>query len=172
MSIEDDKIRTRLAEIMSSAGLGYNQIALEILYLLPKDFVEKYIELFEKALGPTGGKAPGDTMAREGELGRAHTVTRKKGEMVGAGAGAGGKRYKKIFVVRDERALELKGRIDRRLRAIARDIRVGIEVQAGEKVGETAKQCGKCGRIYVMNYNFCPQDGKALIAPKTVEDAE
>jgi hypothetical protein len=172
-NVEDDKLRTRLAEIMSSAGLGYNQISLEILYLLPKDFVDRYIELWEKALGPAVN-APGDALAREGNLGRAKTRTDKKGAMVGAGGGGGGKRFRRVFTIRDERALELKARIDRRLRSIARDIRVGIEAEEselqGEGVGGAGKQCGGCGRIYAMSYNFCPKDGKALTAPKSDRD--
>lgn len=179
-SVEDDKVRIRLAEIMSSAGVGYNQISLEILYLLPREFVDRYIDMWTRALGP-GIKAPGEAMARDSELGRANTDTSKKGLMVGAGSGGVSKRYKKIFVIADERALMLKDRIDKRLRGMAREIRreLGeleergrLEEKArksGEKLGNWMSKCGKCGKLGSAEWAYCPYDGSSL-TPKIDRD--
>lgn len=166
MSTEDEKIRTRLAEIMSSAGLGYNQISLEILYLLPAEFVNRYIWLWEKALGPAGsGDARGQQLARDANLGRAQTKTAAKGNKIGAGAGGQGKKFKRIGMsIRDERALELKSRIDRRLRSIARDIR-NFELDDRDSSWLSEKktaQCASCGRIMDESWVHCPYDGSLI----------
>jgi hypothetical protein len=86
MSAEDDRLRIRLAEIMSSAGLGYNQISLEILYLIPREFVDQYIALWEKALGAAGsGDKAGQQLHRDAQLGKHKTETAAKGKKIGAG---------------------------------------------------------------------------------------
>jgi hypothetical protein len=168
VSTDDDKIRTRLAEIMSSAGLGYNQIALEILYLLPKEFIDRYIWLWEKALGPAGGgDVRGQQLARDANLERAQTSSKDKGNL--PSMGAVGKRYKKIFVIRDEHAFDLKHKIDKRLRGIAREIRnelEGLTDQRGKHdraEGRIAQQCKACGKIMHGDYNYCPYDGAKLV---------
>lgn len=179
MSTDDDKIRTRLAEIMSSAGLGYNQIALEILYLLPKEFIERYIWLWEKALGPAGGgDVRGQQLARDANLDRAQVSSKDKGNL--PTVGAVGKRYKKIFVIKDEYAFDLKHKIDKRLRGMAREIRTeleGLEEENGRgrsgsggrggrrdrAEGRIAQQCKACGKIMHGDYNFCPYDGSKLV---------
>lgn len=180
--IEEDKIRIRLAEIMSGAGLGYNQISLEILYMLPREFVDRYIQLWEKAYGPPvrGG---GDQMARDGELGRAETSTRLKGKVVGSGAGGASKRFSRVMQMKDERAFRLKERIDKRLRSIGRDMREELLMMEGSgsdrqssrggskgrgskeiitSEGISVTQCGKCGRIMGEGWRFCPNDGSQI----------
>lgn len=187
MSSEDDKVRSRIAEIMSSAGVGYNSISLEVLYLLPREFIDRYIQLWENALGPTMS-APGDKMNRDGELGKAKTETRLKGKVNGAGAGGVGKRLAKSFSVKDEAAFRLKDRIDKRLRSIARDIREELliiedrnlrtrdmaRLSDNEEGGNdiVVLQCKKCGRIMQRGYKFCPYDGLALSVPIKPEGSE
>jgi hypothetical protein len=158
---QDLQLRKRLAEIMSSGGLGYNQISLEILYLLPEEFIGRYIWLWEKALGPAGsGEAAGRQAARNGGLGLARTRTEKKG-VVPTGASPTQKKWKRMGLsVRDEKALELKDRIDRRLRAIARDIRA-YEVEGMMAKQQTA-QCISCRRMGDPNWKFCPYDGSLM----------
>jgi hypothetical protein len=167
VSTEDDKIRIRLAEIMSSGGLGYNQISLEILYLLPMEFVQRYIWLWEKALGPAGGgDARGQQMDRDATLGKAQTRTDKKGTVPGAGGGGQAKKWKKVGMsVRDEHALALKSRVDRRLRAIGRDIREFemLEGSAREKAKAVEiVKCRSCGKIMDQSWICCPFDGTPI----------
>lgn len=184
MATEDDKVRIRIAEIMSSGGVGYNQISLEILYLLPVEFINRYIEVWEKAMGP-GIKAPGDAMAHDAELGKANTDTKKKGQVVGAGAGGVTKRFKRILTIRDERALMLKDRMDKRLRNMAREMRLELSgltentmenmkgVGINEMVGDGnpnklrgVRRCQPgCGKLFPVNYQFCPFDGSILNQP-------
>lgn len=167
MSSLDDKVRIRIAEIMSSAGVGYNQISLEILYMLPRQFVDRYIDLWTQALGPLV-KAPGDGMARDGELGRAPTETRLKGKVVGTGAGGAGKRLARAFSLRDEAAFNYKDTIDKRLRSIARDIRDELRLIEDRTTRDAVEamlvtRCGRCGKVMSNAWLFCPHDGNRLI---------
>jgi hypothetical protein len=175
---DEDRLRIRMAELMSSGGLGYNQISQEILYLLPRDFIDAYIHVWEMALGPAGGgDARGAQLARDANLGKHKTETAYKGKRIGAGGGGQAKRFKKFFVIRDDKALQLKGRMDRRLRNMAREMMLYIDgsrlTADGEGSGEgggRAIQCSKCGKIMVEGYRFCPYDG-SLINPSKSRNA-
>jgi len=121
------------ADMMSSAGVGVGRISQELLFFIPKHFRDMYIEMFRRALrGSDGGSdEAGRRNDAVGKLGRA-----AGGNTDGWGGGKGGsderrqvrgvsgrgKKYKKFWTVDDERALRLKEKVDRRLRAIARDI--------------------------------------------------
>jgi hypothetical protein len=150
----DDKVRARLAEIQSAAGVAESQITLEVLYFLPKDFLNQYADMFTRAVKADGGESARNAAQQSaGEVGKARVVG-------SGGAKTGGKRYKKTFVVMDENALELKTRIDKRLRVIARDIAAGL---LGEKVDSKAGQCSSCGMFLQTGWKFCPKDGTAYI---------
>jgi len=115
-----------LAEILSSGGVGYGQVSQEVLYMLPREFLDKYVQLWYMALGPLI-QGQGQQMTRDGELGRAKTQTGKKGKVTGAGAGGEAKRYRKSgYSIRNELAFQLKDRIDKRLRGIARELRLTL----------------------------------------------
>ncbi len=149
MDVLDDKVRARLAEIRAAAGVPHAQITLEVLYFLPKAFLEQYEQMFTRALKADGGESVRNTsQAEAGELGKA-TGTR-------GGAKTGGKKYKKTFVVLDERALNLKTSIDKRLRMIARDIESGL---AGAEAVSRPTTCGSCGMFLQAAWKFCPKDG-------------
>lgn len=105
---------------------------MEVLYLLPEEFVREYIELFYKALkedisgvNQGGEKNP---IARAGDIGKKRRKTTRgkspdgSGEMrdlpvpgSDRGAASGGKRYRNHWIVRNEIAFEVKRRVDRRL---------------------------------------------------------
>jgi len=185
---QDEDIRHRLAEIMSAAGVGYNAISLEILYMLPREFVDRYQELWEMALGPLV-RAPGQTWARDAEVGVSQTKTARKGQVLGAGAGGIGKKLARSFGLRNEAAFRTKERIDKRLRGLARELRLELgDIEArtaggtraitdtGGKTGAQTRargntikstrqerRCRLCGRIASLTWNFCPFDGKGLI---------
>jgi hypothetical protein len=161
---------TRFADMMSSAGVPVTRMALESLYFLPRDFVNAYAEMFTTALtGDDGGAgAKGKAGERTAALGRAERKTH----------GGGGKKYKKYWVVADERALELKERIDKRLRSIAREVMTELQGGAdgaggagesggvnGHRVdgGRTADgKCAKCHRFCAGAWKFCANCGSSL----------
>lgn len=158
MPTNDDSIRARLAEIRASAGVPHSQISLEVLYFLPKGFLDSYAELFSKAVKSDGGSdAQGQRAANDGELGKAQTKN-------GGGAKTNGRRYKRTFVVLDENALELKTRVDKRLRSLAKQIRAELDLTKRERdvlaQGRKAEQCGQCRGFMQDGWRFCPLCGR------------
>lgn len=150
----DDKVRARLAEIRAAAGVPHAQVSMEVLYFLPAAFLNVYAEVFERALKSDGG---GDATARAqseaGELGKAR----------GAGAKTTGKRFKKTFVVLDEKALALKSAMDKRLRNIARDARTALEGGEFGSQSSANSQCARCGIFLQPSWKFCPRDGEGRL---------
>lgn len=143
----DDKVRARLAEIRAAAGVPHSQISLEVLYFLPKTFVEMYGTLFTRAVKSDGGEsARAEGQLQAGELAKA----------TGRGAKTNQKRYKRTFVVLDERALELKTKLDKRLRQMAREIELEL---SGLPIEKKARQCGSCGTFLQGVWKYCPMDG-------------
>ena len=183
MTQTNEDYRHRLAELLSSAGVGYSQVSLEVLYMLPREFLEKYVELWYMALGPTV-KSSMSGNQRDGDLGKAKNDTRSKGVVPGAGAGGGGKRTRGAFSIADEIAFQLKDRIDKRLRGIARELRLALaDIEArkntpyrtntaektntpertASKTNTPERTCPKCGRFGATGWGFCPIDGSHLI---------
>lgn len=147
VDILDDKVRARLAEIRASAGVPHAQVSLDVLYFLPRAFLEQYADMFTRAVKADGGEDARNRSQHEaGEVGKA----------TGGTTGGAGKRYKKTFVVLDERALNLKTLVDKRLRMIARDIEAGL---SGEQVKASTAQCSGCGMFLQTGWKFCPKDG-------------
>lgn len=149
MDAYDERLRSRLAEIRASAGVPHAQVSMEVLYFLPEMFLKQYQAMFSQALKSDGGEdARNRAQAQVGEVGKA----------TGGRSGGAGRRYKKSFIVLDEKALELKTTMDKRLRAIARDIRSGL---SGEDVVNQRKvsQCIRCGTFLQSSWRFCPLDG-------------
>jgi hypothetical protein len=154
----DRQVERRLAEVMSSAGVNFNRVAIEILYMLPPVFVEAYGETFTRALGSadSGAQARGKGQERTADLARAKV---KK-------TGGQGKRYKQIYVIKDERALETKLKADKRLRALARDMRLMLK---GEEDAGSKARCGGCSGFVSSDWRFCPACGHGLMLDKMGE---
>jgi hypothetical protein len=145
----DDKVRARLTEIMASAGVPHSRISLEVLYFLPKDFLNAYEQMFTRAIKADGGESRrNESQQQAGDLGKAKGDSR----------GSRGKRYKRTFVVLDDAALQLKTRMDKRLRMIARDISNGL-AGVDEEGGPVRGVCDGCGRFMQMTWLFCPACG-------------
>lgn len=146
----EDKVRTRLAEIRAAAGVPHSQISLEVLYFLPEKFLTAYQTMFARALRSDGGEdARARSQAEAGEVGKAS----------GGTTGGAGRRYKKSFVVLDEKALDIKGQIDKRLRMIGRDIEAQL---AGGEMERAEMRCGRCGTFTQSRWRYCPLDGESL----------
>lgn len=146
----EDKVRTRLAEIRAAAGVPHAQISLEVLYFLPEKFLSAYQDMFTKALRSDGGEsARAKSQAEAGEVGKAS----------GGTTGGAGRRYKKTFVVLDEKALDLKSQIDKRLRMIGREVET---VLAGGQLERQDRRCPSCGTFVQSRWLFCPLEGARL----------
>lgn len=99
---------------------------------------------------------------------------------ISGGGSSKRKKYKKYWVIADEEALEIKDRVDKRLRGLARDIRRDIdELKAIRKMEAESQRARKmatigklpvkaeaprcrCGRIMRIDWDFCPFDGNKL----------
>lgn len=154
------------ADYLADAGVPYSRLALELLFLIPEGFAKSYKQLFESSLGPvdSGADARGKAAERTGATGRAK----------GKAGGDTGKRWKNLpLTIRDEDALELKQRIDKKLRTMAREIiqeldeiaaakALGIKrkIETGEKT-ETGR-CRSCGKFSAAAWNWCPNCGTGL----------
>jgi hypothetical protein len=146
----DDKLRTRLAEIRASAGVPHAQVSLDVLYFLPEKFLNAYQTMFSRALKSDSGEDQrARSQAEAGEVGKA----------TGGTTGGAPRRYKKAFVVLDERALDLKTQIDKRLRMIGREVET---VLAGGEVERADRRCPSCGTFVQNRWKFCPLEGTSL----------
>jgi hypothetical protein len=151
----DEAVTRRIAEIASAAGVPHARASLEVLYYLPKDFLQRYTELFDACLKLDSGGVGGH--GGEGENQVAHVSSQYRGRrpMVGAG----GKRYKEYWVVKSDDLLDAKRRVDKRLRQIGRDI--AFELSGSEEGKDEARvRCGRCGRILGRDWNFCAGCGQ------------
>lgn len=173
------------AGFLAGAGVGYNQIAKEVLFFLPRDFLDIYEEVWHAGVagkddGGTGAR--GAAQAETGRVGKAATRNVPGGMQISSG-GAKRKGYKKYWVIADEEALELKDRLDKRLRGLAREARAELadirsrrerasreglagEAEAsGSANGSTAmdrSRCSECGRLIGAGWKFCPNDGQEV----------
>jgi hypothetical protein len=135
-----DNEQKRLANALSSAGLSSSRVATELLYMLPRPFVLAYARLFDSALKE-------DT---------AHSVISPTSKGMGKASGKGGG-SEGHFVVRDERAMSRKKRVDKSLRKLAR------EILAESKAKPHDEKCASCGRyLQDANWSYCPWCGKGV----------
>lgn len=174
----ETEVRRRLTEMAAAGGVPHSRASLEVLYLLPDGFLSAWVALFDAALKlPTSSAGAG---VRQGELGKANSgggtlPGTHKGLRVSSGVESGDaphlgggapKKGPGGWHVKDPRALEIKGRMDKRLRAMAREIRrdlAGVE-DAGKGGGEGGRgasilQCSGCGRIAEKDWQWCPHCG-------------
>lgn len=157
----EDEVRRRITSIASSAGLSRGRVELEVLFLLPTEFVRMYRELFDYALADPvnpigdGGKDEGRVKAR----GTARDPMKARSM---SGAAGGGKRFVAgAWPVRNENALEAKRRLDRKLISSVdkalEDARQGVRALLPRSNGDLQNpQCDTCGRIQSPNWVRCP----------------
>jgi len=160
-----------LKELSASGGLAQNRVSLEVLYLLPTEFIEQYTILFFEALredakgtdlearaGEMTVKVSDVKNAKERKRVRREEGRENEGAVARGAQGEGTKRYRNAWVIRNERALELKGVIDRRLRELTEDIISGLEGKALELNSRKCKARG-CGRYVKNEWRYCPSCG-------------
>lgn len=175
---KDEDLRRRYREYLSAAGVDHGRVAIEILFMLPAQFVRLYAEIYDAALKST----------MSGGTGR----SAEEGGIVRAESGGGGKRgdgglHTRIMpeakarkmapatadrMLRNNAALDLKGRLDRRLVKAAEDCVEGIRAARnadGEAIPEISGQtrnggntdkermrCPECGRGMATGWVRCP----------------
>jgi hypothetical protein len=174
----ENQVRRRVADHLARAGVHERSVATEVLYLLPDTFVQAYMKLFERALGLGEGSSLGRGAGDEGQI-KAKVKSSDVGKKVGAVGKGRGKRYHAgVWVVKDEKAFEVKRRIDKRLRRLVAEIErlmrgdlegltmkcgeyVEVRTGEGEKVRELLRGSG-CGRFVEPEWDFCAGCGRRL----------
>lgn len=142
-------VRQRLAEALSSAGVGYDRISLEVLYLMPPSFLEAYIEVYTRAFKDASTKGAGDPNSLP-------TERPKKGQ-VGPASNNSGKKYREHWQIKDDKAFALKRRVDKKLGKLARELKTGASNEELHRV-----RCGSCGRWVSDNWSYCAWCGRGV----------
>jgi len=168
--------RSMARELLESGGLAEGRMGLEILFLLPDEFVEFYSMLFHRALkadagmggGSGGGKAGIEKAKGRTGMASEHDLRGRAGTR-GPQSSGSGKKYKTLgLIVGSERMLEIKSRMDQELLSLVRDARLRVAKLDAERNGEEPRmptkaiRCGGCKGFVSRNWRFCSMCGKAL----------
>lgn len=123
--------RSMVWELRESGGMPRGMNGVEVMYLLPDEFVLFYEDLYCRALGVGMGSPAGTASKRDGGVGKAKGNTRTVlGSESRAQAQGGGKRYRDSpMVVKSERMLNVKGYVDQSLM----DLVHGVQKMMSEK---------------------------------------
>ena len=127
---------------------------------LPSSLREQYELLFCRAYGSDPAVSVGDSSVIRGVGKPQSRVNSGSSEKV-PGARTNGKKAgaNTRSIVKDGRAYELKLRVDRRLRRLAREIRDEL---ADEQRGRTIRVCTRCARIGEEEWGWCPHCGHEM----------
>lgn len=160
--------RDALRELAESGGLPSAQLGLEILYLLPDDFVKGYQEIFHAAMQGGRGEAISGRGGGIEKSGGAKGIV--LGSEVGAQASGTGKRWRSRTSegVGSEKALDVKQSVDTELRLIMDQAQRALRSKADK--GKLPAQCRgslegrngvmkKCRRFLRPGWNYCPSCG-------------
>jgi len=149
-----EEVNRRLSQAASSAGVDRGRIEIEILFLLPPEFVRRYRELFDRALADPikpstdGGKDEGRLKAS----GRPDDPMKARS----MGAAQHGKKFVAgVWPIRDETALEAKRRLDRQLTRAVEEALATIGA-APSIMSPAAIRCNQCGFFQKADWIRCP----------------
>lgn len=159
MARDDQTTRRRRGLALSAAGMSEQQVAAEVLLLLPSEFLDAYEQVFLAAWGGPGvsGPRPADPESAASparptrwRTSSGQTETRGAASTKGRARGGGG------VSVRDIRAQATKEWADRKLRKLARDVRTRLQDEAGG-----IRRCtgSRCRRLAEDTWNYCPNCG-------------
>lgn len=126
---------------------------------LPSDFLSVYLLLFERGLR-CGSSGVSD--AAEVGVASASRVTRLSTNQTETRGGSKGSRKtgRSQVPIRDERAVAYRARVDRKIRALTREMKVWL----GPSVDDVAKprRCSVCKAYGEPTWNYCPRDGRIM----------
>lgn len=152
-------------DMMAAGGVDHRRMAQELLFFLPRGFCDAYEQLWYRGVAAKGTDGGSD------ERGRSNLAKAELGRADGGRTGGAGKRrsHKKYWVIADERALEIKDRVDKRLRGLAREIQQELKEIDSERTGgkekvegRSARTCSDCGRLVGEGWKYCPYDGSSI----------
>jgi hypothetical protein len=162
--------RSMARELRESGGLPQSQMGLEILFLLPDNFVEFYQGLFHRAL------RVGDQSVMHGRSGGVERATGTTGTVTGSDtrlqASGTGKKYKRLgLFIGNEKMLRVKDQTDKGLEQLTSAGRRAVGELEGTHdgaggVNETRAQprCYACNGFVGKAWRFCSMCGNKLDA--------
>lgn len=157
MTGESILFRQRLAEALSRGGLSEQSVAAEVLLLLPEAFLTEYETLYlEVWSGLSGGVRIGDVDAENPQPLKWRTATSQTETRGTASFKSKGLGTSKGLGVKSTRAEATKDWADRKLRKLAREIRLRMNDE-----DSTLRRCTgvKCRRLAEDTWNYCPACG-------------
>ena len=126
--------------------------------LLPPDLERAYGALCSEALVQPAAAYVGDPI----EKAKGRMVTRTSTGQTETRGGAKGSRKSggsKDFI-RSEAAFNFKSKVDRKLRKLAREIKVWLQDSPGER--DDVRRCTVCRKFGEPEWLYCPRDGKPM----------
>ena len=149
-----EEVNRRLSQAASAAGVARGRIELEVLFLLPPEFVRRYRELFDRALADPI-KPSSDGGKDEGRI-RAAGKPMDPMKARSMGAASHGKKFVAgVWPIRDEVALSAKRRLDKQLVRVAEEALVSIGAAAGA-LSSSSIRCTNCGLFQKAEWVRCP----------------
>lgn len=145
-------------DMMADAGVDMRRMSQEVLWFLPRDFVDAYSEVFYRAFA---GKDDGGTGGRGAMDEEKRIVGKASGKGLQGLGGAKRKTYKKYWVIADDKAVRIKDLVDRRLRAMARELKLELAARDDTEAEERLK-CEGCKRYVQAGWQYCPGCGAGL----------
>jgi hypothetical protein len=151
-----EEVNKRLAQAASAAGVDRGRVEIEVLFLLPPEFVRKYRELFDRALSDPI-KPNLDSGKDEGRI-KASGKPADPMKARSMGAASPGKRFVAgAWPIRDEKALEVKRKLDKRLVTLATGALELVSIRAaGIDNIPTPSRCPDCGLFQKPEWLRCP----------------
>lgn len=171
------EVQRRLAERSGSAGLvSPGRISLEVLFMLPPDFVRAYTSLFDRSLKESVVSAGAKDEAVTKKLSTTPRLSARGKRKIrdGAGARSSSRRYREHWVVRDEKSFRFKSTVDRKLKRLAREIAGQlrtVEGPDGKLIDTSSPVTFLCARCQVdlaphaeLGYKigWCPRCGQQI----------
>ena len=151
-----EEVNKRLAQAASAAGVDRGRVEIEVLFLLPPQFVRHYKEIFDRALADPI-KPNLDSGKDEGRI-KASGKPADPMKARSMGAAQPGKRFVAgAWPIRDERALEVKRKLDKRLVTLVTGALELVSMRAADTQGTTnSARCPDCGLFQRVEWLRCP----------------
>lgn len=133
------------------------EVILEYESLMPDNIRHAYGYLYSLVYGSSGSFA-GDPNAEK--IVPKEWFTKSDQQQTRGVAKQGSRKYSSSVktIIKNERALDLKRKVDKRLRKLAKDIYVELE---GGEIEEQVK-CWSCHKLAQREWKYCPRCGDSL----------
>ena len=173
----NDEVRRRMAEIAAAAGIDHGRLSIEVLFLLPPQFVRMYQAIFDAALDDPVKPQ----LAANKDEGRIKAKGKPRDDLRARSMGAAKKGKRSVsgyWPIKDEEAVKIKDLLDRRIVRAAsqatedlrssRAARNGVGTYPNHR-SVSQPQCPACGKFMKEDWVRCPWH---LDVPQTKENKE